>query len=56
VDHVDPGLAAAAAAALELKGSQLEEALEEAGLPKSGNADEKRQRLADKATQNTPKE
>jgi hypothetical protein len=40
VDYVDPELAAAAAAALE----------------QSGNADGKRQRSADKATQNTPKE
>lgn len=31
----------------ELKGAELDEALEEAGLPKSGKADEKRARLAD---------
>lgn len=34
-------------AALELKGAALDEALEEAGLSKSGTADEKRQRLAE---------
>lgn len=41
---------AAAAAELEtqeLKGAALDEALEEAGLSKSGTADEKRARLAD---------
>jgi hypothetical protein len=32
--------------ASELKGAALDEALEEAGLPKSGSADEKRKRLA----------
>lgn len=32
--------------AAELKGKALDEALEEAGLPKSGTADEKRERLA----------
>lgn len=31
----------------ELKGGALDEALEEAGLPKTGSADEKRARLAD---------
>lgn len=33
--------------ALELKGEALDEALEEAGLSKSGTADEKRARLAE---------
>lgn len=33
--------------AAELKGAALDEALEDAGLPKSGTADEKRQRLAE---------
>lgn len=56
VDYVDPELVAAAAAALELKGADLDEALDDAGLPKSGKADERRQRLADQATPNTPKE
>lgn len=31
----------------ELKGKALDQALEEAGLPKSGNVDEKRARLAE---------
>jgi hypothetical protein len=31
----------------ELKGKELDEALDAAGLPKNGTADEKRQRLAD---------
>lgn len=55
VDYVDPELVAAAAAALELKGA--DEAPNDAGLPKSGKADEKRQRLAEQATTpSTPKE
>jgi hypothetical protein len=39
--------AAAADVAEELKGKALDQALEEAGLPKSGSADEKRARLAE---------
>lgn len=35
------------APAVELKGAALDDALEEAGLPKTGTADEKRQRLAE---------
>lgn len=33
----------------DLKGVELDKALEEAGLPKSGKADQKRARLADHA-------
>lgn len=33
--------------AAELKGQELDQALEEADLPKSGSADEKRHRLAE---------
>lgn len=36
-----------ATAPSDLKGTALDDALEEAGLSKSGTADEKRQRLAD---------
>lgn len=32
---------------VNLRGAQLDAALDEAGLPKTGSADEKRQRLAD---------
>ena len=38
--------------AAELKGAELERALTESGLPKSGTADEKRERLADKNKEN----
>ncbi len=41
---------AAEAEAQQLKGAALDEALEEAGLPKTGTADEKRQRLAEHNT------
>lgn len=37
----------------ELKGAALDQALEDAGLPKSGSADEKRARLAEHQA-NTP--
>jgi hypothetical protein len=40
-------VAAEVAVAGELKGAELDAALEESGLSKSGSADEKRQRLAD---------
>ncbi|MER7070964.1 hypothetical protein [Terrabacter sp. NPDC000476] len=42
-----PGTEPSADDALELKGAALDEALEEAGLAKSGTADEKRARLAE---------
>lgn len=42
-----PAPGAEADEALELKGAALDEALDEAGLSKSGTADEKRQRLAE---------
>lgn len=42
---------AAEAEAQRLKGAALDAALEEAGLPRTGSADEKRQRLAE---HNTP--
>ena len=35
-------------AAAELRGAALDEALEQAGLPKTGTADEKRARLAER--------
>lgn len=43
----EAALRAAAEAPSELKGEALDIALEEAGLSKSGSADEKRKRLAD---------
>lgn len=42
-----------------LKGAELNQALEDAGLPKTGSADDKRARLAEHAAQqnpNTPEE
>lgn len=45
------------AAPSDLKGAALDEALDHAGLPKSGNAGDKRQRLADhQAAGNTDQE
>lgn len=41
-------------AAEELKGAALDEALDAAGLPKSGSADEKRARLAEHQVDGTP--
>jgi hypothetical protein len=40
--------------AAELKGPDLDEALEKKGLPKSGKADEKRARLAETITGDDP--
>lgn len=40
----------------ELKGAALDEALEAAGLPKTGTADEKRARLAEHQAGDTPAE
>lgn len=37
--------------AADLKGAALDEALEDAGLPKSGSADDKRARLAEHSTE-----
>lgn len=47
----EPVQTSASAAVADLKGKALDAALDDAGLPKTGNAEEKRARLAEHITQ-----